>query len=121
MKTINLFILNILLIGGLTFSTCNKARAMETPQMLKIKAISTEIKHKISFPEALIGKEIHEKVVIEFKLKEDKSIELVNIETNNEVLKLHISKELEQIRLKNTEGFEGKILQVSVYFENLID
>ena len=29
MKSINLFILNILLIGGLTVPTCNKAKASE--------------------------------------------------------------------------------------------
>jgi hypothetical protein len=29
MKSINLFILNLLLIGGLTIPTCNKAKAAE--------------------------------------------------------------------------------------------
>lgn len=118
MKLINTFLLNILLIGGLTVSTCNNAKAGELPQNQKIKAISTEIRNKVAFPDELIGKEISEKVTVEFKIKEDKTIEVSSVTTVNEFLKSYVKKQVESLNLTNTEGFEGKVLQISLLFEN---
>jgi len=67
MKLLNIFIVNFLLLGGLTLTTCNQAKAGELPQNQKVKAISTEIREKITFPDELVGKEIAEKVTVEFK------------------------------------------------------
>jgi hypothetical protein len=118
MKLLNIFILNFLLLGGLTLTTCNQAKAGELPQNQKVKAISTEIREKITFPDELVGKEIAEKVTVEFKINTDKTIEVIGVEATNEFLKGYVKKEIEKLSLTNTEGFEGKVLQISLLFEN---
>ncbi len=118
MKLLNIFILNILLLGGLSLSTCNQAKAGELPQNLKVKAISTEIREKISFPDELLGKQVSEKVTVEFKIKTDKTIEVIGVETTNDFLKGYVKKEVERLSLSNTGGFEGKVMQISLLFEN---
>jgi hypothetical protein len=118
MRLFNVLLVNILLIGGLTVSTCNKAKAGELPQNQKAKAISTEIREKVTFPDELVGSEINEKVTVEFKVKADKTIEVVTINSANDFLKTYVKKQIESLNLLNAEGFEGKVLEISLLFSN---
>lgn len=118
MKLLNITVLNIMLLGGLILTTCNKTTATERPEAKKMKAISTEIRGKVAFPEELIDQNVNEKVTVEFKIKEDKTIEVISVETLNEYLKTYVKKQIEAISLSNYEGFEGKVLQLSLLFMN---
>ncbi|MBC7382216.1 MAG: hypothetical protein H7296_04380 [Bacteroidia bacterium] len=118
MKLFNFVLLNMLLLGGLSLSTCNKANAAERPEAKKIKAICTEIKEKVPYPDELLNLKLNEKVIVEFKVKEDKTIEVIAVETLNNFLKLYVKKQLENIQLNNLEGVEGKTLQLMLLFTN---
>jgi hypothetical protein len=118
MKLLNILTLNVFLLGGLTISTCNQAKAGEIPQNQKAKEISAEIKTKITFPDELVGKNLNEKVLVEFKIKEDKSLELVSIITQNSILKSHVKKQIENMNITNSDEFVGKTMQISLLFEN---
>lgn len=118
MKLVNAFVLNMLLLGGLNFSTCKQAKADEHPQLETKKIISTEIKKKLSFPDELLGQSINEKVVIEFKLSQDKKIEIIGIEAKNPILKSHITKQLDLVEVSDAEGLKGRVMQISVLFVN---
>ncbi|MCF8253915.1 MAG: hypothetical protein K9H61_07155 [Bacteroidia bacterium] len=118
MRLFNVILVNILLIGGLTVSTCNKAKAGELPQNQKAKAISTEIREKVNFPDELLDTEINEKVTVEFKVKTDKTIEVVSVNSANEFLKTYVKKQIESLNLISAEGFEGKVLEISLLFSN---
>jgi hypothetical protein len=118
MKTLQSLVLGIMLLGGLSFSTCSKANAKNSPESAKVKAISTEIRSKVAFPAELVDKTVNEKVTVEFKIKEDKSIEIVSIETQNEFLKTYVKEQITAMTLENYSGFEGKTLQINLYFAN---
>ncbi len=118
MKLLSTFLFNLLLLGGLTLSTCNKAKASELPEAKKMKAINTEIKGKIAFPEELLEQSIQEKVTVEFKIRDDKSIEVVSVQSDNSFLKSNVKKQMEKMQLQNTEGFIGKTLEISILFAN---
>ena len=118
MKLFNIAILNILLLGGLSLSTCNKTMASERPEAKKVKAITTEIRSKVAFPEELKDQTVNEKVTVEFKIKEDKTIEVISVDAMNDFLKSYVKKQVETISLSNYEGFEGKTLQLSILFTN---
>lgn len=118
MRLLNTFILSILLLGGLSFSTCNQAKADELPQSVSQKMITDEIKRKLSFPEELIGKTVNERVVIEFKINKSKKLDIIGIETLNPTLKAHITKQLELVEVPESENFAGRVLQISVLFYN---
>ena len=118
MKLVNAFMLNMLLLGGLNFSTCKQAKADEHPQLETQKIISTEIKKKLSFPDELLGQSINERVIIEFKLSQDKKIEIIGIEAKNPILKSHITKQLGLVEVADAEGLKGRVLQISVLFVN---
>ena len=80
--------------------------------------LCTEIRSKIVFPTELVDKTVNEKVTVEFKIKEDKTIEVVTIETQNEFLKTYVREQITAISLENYSGFEGKTLQINLYFAN---
>jgi hypothetical protein len=65
-----------------------------------------------------VDKTVNEKVTVEFKIKEDKTIEVVTIETQNEFLKTYLREQITAISLENYSGFEGKTLQINLYFAN---
>lgn len=118
MKLVNAFVLNMLLLGGLNFSTCKQAKADEQPQVETQKIVSTEIKKKLSFPDELLGQSINEKVVIEFKLSPNKKIEIIGIETENAILKSHVAKQLDFVEVADAENLKGRVMQISVLFFN---
>jgi hypothetical protein len=118
MKTLQTLIFSMMLLGGLSLSTCSKANAASSPESAKIKAISTEIRGKVNFPVELSDKTVNEKVVVEFKIKSDKTLEVVSIETQNDFLKTYVKEQISGINLENYSGFEGKTLQISLYFAN---
>ncbi len=118
MKLFNITVLNILLLGGLTLSTCNKAAATGRPQEKKLKAICTEIRDKVAFPDELLEQTVNEKVLVEFKIREDKTIEVISLESANEFFKTYVKKQIAAIRLHNYEGFEGKVLMLAIVFTN---
>ena len=76
MKTLQSLVLGIMLLGGLSFSTCSKANAKNSPESAKVKAISTEIRSKVAFPAELVDKTVNEKVTVEFKIKEDSEVDV---------------------------------------------
>jgi hypothetical protein len=46
------------------------------------------------------------------------TIEVVTIETQNEFLKTYVREQITAISLENYSGFEGKTLQINLYFAN---
>lgn len=118
MKTLQSLVLGLMLLGGLSFSTCTKANAKGSPESAKVKAISTEIRSKVAFPVELADKNVNEKVTVEFKITAEKTVEVVSIETQNEFLKTYVKEQITGMSLENYSGFEGKTLQINLYFAN---
>lgn len=118
MKLFNILLMNILLLGGLSLSTCNQAKAGEVPQNQKVKALQTEIKAKVSFPDELLNKDVYEKVTVDFKIKDNKSIEVIAIDCHSEFLKAYVKRQLESMEINNGEGLEGTTFQIGLLFEN---
>ncbi|GAB1448300.1 MAG: hypothetical protein LCH37_07340 [Bacteroidetes bacterium] len=118
MKTIQSIVLSVMLLGGLSFSTCSKAHASGNPEYVKVKAISTEIREKINFPVELADQGLNEKVVVEFQVSAEKKVKVVSVETKNEFLKTYVKNQMETMELENYQGFEGKTMQISLFFAN---
>lgn len=118
MKTIQSIVLSVMLLGGLSFSTCSKANAAENPEHVKVKAISTEIREKVNFPAELADQGLNEKVVVEFQVSSEKKVKVLSVETKNEYLKTYVKKQMECMELENFQGFEGKTMQISLFFAN---
>jgi hypothetical protein len=118
MKLFNALLINLLLLGGLSLTTCQTAKAADAPNANKVKAISHEIRQKVTFPDELVQENIKEQVKVEFKIKADKSIEVISIETSNEFLKAYVKRQIESLELIGYEEFQDRILQINLWFEN---
>ena len=117
MKTLKLALFTLIVFAGLIVNS-KSSKAAERPEAKKIKAMSMEIRNKVEFPKELLDQDINEKVTVEFKIKEDKSIKVISVSTFNEFLKAYVKKQIESISLSSSEGFEGKVLLIIMLFTN---
>ncbi len=118
MKLLNVMLLNLFLLGGLSLSTCQTAKAGELPAEKQAKAMSIEIRQKIVFPDQLVNQNIKEDVKVEFTLNANKTVSVKSVETKNEFLKTYVKQQMESLYLGQYEGFEGKNLEITLRFEN---
>lgn len=118
MKAFNILVINILLLGGLSLSTCNAARANNVPSSKKVSAISEEIKRNISFPDELLNLNIQESVKVEFLIKDDNSIQIISVSSKNNFLKSYVERKLLSMDLSKYNEFKNNILEITLLFDN---
>lgn len=111
-------LLNILLLGGLTFTTCNSANAKEIPSAKKVLALTKEIQLAIvkqKKPESL---QKDEKIYLEIVVENDEKIKVVNSASVNASLKTSIEEIINTSKFNTSKGLEGNTLILKLLLKN---
>lgn len=78
--------------------------------------LSRQIGTQLSFPAGLVQPEFNEKVKVDFRVKEDGSVELIRIHTMNKELREHVIAQFGQMNFNGQNVDTGKIYRIDVKY-----
>jgi hypothetical protein len=104
------------LILVLTVSTTMNSWAVNGSTDTASTGLSKKISRQLSFPSELIRSEFSEQVMIDFRINNDGTVEIINVHTKSFDLKNHVIEQFKKLQIDDVNIDNEKVYQINVKY-----